>query len=100
MVLLTQSGVFIEESCDVIGMEFLRGKWVCYSRFMGDFTSVKHDALCACLHGERKEQRAPGTERSSSAATCIGFLNVCTPKSRPHPMPMNRKALRIGHAMF
>ena len=52
MVLLTQSGVFIEESCDVIGMEFLRGKWVCYSRIMGDvviLTCVTHDALCVCV---------------------------------------------------
>ena len=29
--LLTQSGVFIEESCDVIGTEFPKGKWVCFS---------------------------------------------------------------------
>ena len=30
MVLLMHSGVFIG-SCDVIGMEFPKGKWVCYS---------------------------------------------------------------------
>ena len=36
MVLLPCSGVFIEESCDVIGMEFPKGKWVCYSRILGD----------------------------------------------------------------
>ena len=27
MVLLQCSGVFVEESCDVIGMEFPKGKW-------------------------------------------------------------------------
>ena len=36
-------------------MEFLRGKWVCYSRILGDvftlviLTCVKHDALCVCV---------------------------------------------------
>ena len=33
MVLLMHSGVFIG-SCDVIGMEFPKGKWVCYSRIL------------------------------------------------------------------
>ena len=33
MVLLMRSGVFIG-SCDVIGMEFPKGKWVCYSRIL------------------------------------------------------------------
>ena len=27
---------WVEESCDVIGMEFPKGKWVCYSRILGD----------------------------------------------------------------
>ena len=46
MVLLMHSGVFIG-SCDVIGMEFPKGKWVCYSRIL--FILVKITSLSSLL---------------------------------------------------
>ena len=36
---MVHSGVFIG-SCDVIGMEFPKGKWVCYSRILVKITSL------------------------------------------------------------